>query len=381
MKNGATQGWKYGTSFLVETIVRRFAEFIPYNRQSLMNAHSGMYVHRSTMSKQVIASTPSIEPVFDELVKYTLSSYMVMLDETAIQLLGSPKLAWCWAAMTDRRRYDPSSFPAVVMRFATSRKSEVILDFMKNSTASVILVDGYTGYNVLLNPEKRQFPVGRGFCNAHARRGFHNALDAGEDPTGFAAELVIDYARVYSIERSLFGLSPEERVLGRRRCGTIMNQMRHKMNIHINGEDGNGGASKKSKLGAAIQYFLKHFDGLALFLEDGRVEIDNNLIENQMRPIATLRNACRFTASELGGKSWMIYASLMATCRLNGINPRIYLNWVFEHIANKHPLSRMSELLPWHCHQARHGQLIAAPSEPWEKKARRSVARAQAKAA
>lgn len=125
--------------------------------------------------------------------------------------------------------------------------------------------------------------------------------------------------------------------------------------------------SKKSALAMAIKYFLKHYDGLTVFLSDGRVEIDNNLIENQMRPIALLRKNCCFVASEDGGRAWAVFGSLIATCRLNGIDPRIYLMWVLEHIDRKHPWSRMHELLPWHCHHGRHGLLMKEDPEPWDK--------------
>ena len=105
----------------------------------------------------------------------------------------------------------------------------------------------------------------------------------------------------------------------------------------------------KSSLGDAINYTMKLREGLKVFLTDGRVEIDNNPVENVIRPLALIRKNSLFAGSELGGEIWAILSSLVGTCKLNGVEPFAYFSWVFEKIALKMPLAEYHKLLPWHC--------------------------------
>ena len=105
----------------------------------------------------------------------------------------------------------------------------------------------------------------------------------------------------------------------------------------------------KSTLGQAITYTMKLAEGLKIFLMDGRVEIDSNPVENTIRPIALLRKNALFAGSEVGGRNWAVMASIIGTCRLNGVEPYAYLTWVFEQMAKGHPRSQYDKLLPWHC--------------------------------
>jgi transposase len=99
----------------------------------------------------------------------------------------------------------------------------------------------------------------------------------------------------------------------------------------------------------AIAYYLRHRSGLILFLEDGRLEIDNNMVENTIRPLALLRKNALFAGSEVGGQTWAFFASLVGTCNLNNVDPSAYFDWLFEKIEQGHPFARYDELLPWHC--------------------------------
>ncbi len=100
---------------------------------------------------------------------------------------------------------------------------------------------------------------------------------------------------------------------------------------------------------------MKLFDGLTVFLVDGRVEIDSNPVENTIRPIAMLRKNALFAGSPVGGRNWAVMASLIATCRMNGVEPYAYLNWAFEQMADGLPRSQYDRLLPWHCPKGRFG--------------------------
>jgi len=105
--------------------------------------------------------------------------------------------------------------------------------------------------------------------------------------------------------------------------------------------------SQKTKLAEAILYALSCWAGLIRFIDDGRIEIDSNVVERSIRPIALNRKNALFAGSDGGGEHWAIIASLIETCKLNGINPQAYLANVITRIANGHPNSRVDELLPW----------------------------------
>lgn len=103
----------------------------------------------------------------------------------------------------------------------------------------------------------------------------------------------------------------------------------------------------KSPLGEALTYIAKYWDGLKLFLTDGRIEIDNNSVERTIRPIALNRKNALFAGHDAGAENWATIASLVETCKLNAIDPLAYPNATLTAIANGHKQSRIEELLPW----------------------------------
>ena len=105
--------------------------------------------------------------------------------------------------------------------------------------------------------------------------------------------------------------------------------------------------SRKSAVADAIRYGLGRWDGLIRFLDDGRIEVDSNVVERTIRPIALNHKNALFAGSDDGGEHWAILASLIETCKLNGIDPKTYLADILARIANDHPINQIDELLPW----------------------------------
>jgi hypothetical protein len=105
--------------------------------------------------------------------------------------------------------------------------------------------------------------------------------------------------------------------------------------------------SQKTKLAEAIRYALSRWEGLSRFLDDGRIEIDSNVVERSIRPIALNRKNALFAGSDGGGEHWAAIASLIETCKLTGVDPYVYLTDVMSKIVNSHSNSRIDELLPW----------------------------------
>src|SRR5262249_49148228 len=105
--------------------------------------------------------------------------------------------------------------------------------------------------------------------------------------------------------------------------------------------------SQKTKLAEAIRYALSRWQGLGLFLDDGRIEIDSNVVERTIRPLALTRKNALFAGSDAGAEHWAVIASLIETCKLNAVEPYHYIADVITRIVDGHPQSRLDELLPW----------------------------------
>ena len=105
--------------------------------------------------------------------------------------------------------------------------------------------------------------------------------------------------------------------------------------------------SPKSRLGEKLAYIGNHWEGLQVFLTDGRVEMDSNVVENTIRPLALNRKNALFAGHDEGAAAWARIASLIETAKMNGVNPRAYLKATLEAIANGHPASEIDQLLPW----------------------------------
>ena len=105
--------------------------------------------------------------------------------------------------------------------------------------------------------------------------------------------------------------------------------------------------SQKTKLAEAIRDALSRWDGLTRFIDDGRIEIDSNVVERVIRPIALNRKNALFAGSDGGGEHWAIVVSLIETCKLNGVDPQAYVADVLTKIVNMHPSSQIDDLMPW----------------------------------
>lgn len=164
-----------------------------------------------------------------------------------------------------------------------------------------------------------------------------------------AREVIERIAGVYAIEDRIRGTSAEVRLVVRQaETNPVMDALRAFLMGVL------AGISTKSALAAAIKYTLGHWEGLTLFLTDGRVEVDTNTVERSMRPIALGRNNSLFCGNEGGGETWAILASLVNTAKLNGLDPQTYLTDVLERIVSGRTKNhQLHELLAWNWKAAR----------------------------
>jgi len=228
----------------------------------------------------------------------------------------------------------------VVYFYAPGRHGENAETFLTGFDGTLQL-DGYTGYNRLTKPSRKGGePIVVAHCWAHARRKLKEIFD--RDGSEIAAEGLRWIDEIYAIEKDIRGTSPGQRLSARRArsallvaaFGTWLQAQRLRI-------------SAKSRLGEKLAYIHRHWDGLQIFLTDGRVEIDSNKVENWVRPIALNRKNALFAGHDEGGKAWGRIASLIETAKINGVEPFAYLKSTLEAIAAGHPQHRIDELLPW----------------------------------
>lgn len=185
---------------------------------------------------------------------------------------------------------------------------------------------------------RRHGQVSLAFCWAHARRKFYELAETSP----VASEVLRRIALLYAIEDEVRGLSVEQRRTARtERSRVIVEDLRQYL------EARNRQVSTKSKLGEAIRYALTRWDGLARFLDNGRVDLDNNTVERSIRPLALNRKNALFAGSDEGGDNWAVIATLIENCKLNALNPHTWLTRTLTSLANDHPANKVSELMPW----------------------------------
>jgi hypothetical protein len=197
-------------------------------------------------------------------------------------------------------------------------------------------VDGYGAYAALAEAGE----VELAFCWSHVRRQFYEIQ--ADTPAPIATEALVRIAALYAVESDIRGRSADERRQARqRRTKPLADALRLWLEARL------ATVSGKSTIAAAIRYALSRWDGLLRFLDDGRIEIDSNVVERSIRPIALGRKNHLFAGSDGGGEHWAVIASLIETCKMNGVDPQAYLRDVLTKIVARHPMSRIDELLPF----------------------------------
>jgi transposase len=178
------------------------------------------------------------------------------------------------------------------------------------------------------------------FCWSHVRRGFYDLAKTRTAP--IATEALKRIGALYEIEARVRGKTEADRLAVRQAesrqlvlalCSWFEQQLAK--------------LPARGTTAQAIRYALNHWDGLERFLADGRIELDTNSIERSMRPVALSRKNSLFAGTDEGGENWACLASLVETCKLNGVNPEAYISDVLTRLVNGWANDHLDELLPW----------------------------------
>ena len=329
---------------IAHVLVSKYAEHTPLYRQSAIYARSGLDLNRSTLAGWVGKASFHLRPVADRLAEHLKRSSKLFMDETRAPVLdpgrGRTKTGWLWALARDDRAWGGPDPPGVVYFYAPGRGGEYAEKFL-DGFDGILQVDGYAGYNRLTGPgRKGGAPLQLAYCWAHCRRRLREIYDSSGSE--IAAEGLRRIAELYAIEAEIRSC-PSERRLAERQArsaplvqafGDWLKQQRARI-------------SPKSRLGEKLAYIARHWNGLQLFLADGRVEMDSNAVENLARPIALNRKNALFAGHDEGAAAWARIATLIETAKLNGIEPYAWLKATLEAIANGHPNSRIDKRLPF----------------------------------
>jgi transposase len=324
---------------VAQVLVSKYADHLPLYRQAQIYARQGVNLDRSTLADWVGRAAFTLRPVYDRLFANLKSSIKLFADETTAPVLdpgrGRTKTGQLWAYARDDRPWGGADPPGVAYVYAPDRKAERPRAHL-TGFKGVLQVDGYAGYR----PLAERGEVELAFCWSHVRRRFYELAVAG--PAPIASEALERIAKLYAIESAVRGRSADERHTVRQKkskplVDDLQIWLRAKLEL----------ISQKTNLAEAIRYALSRWAGLTRFIDDGRIEIDSNVVERSIRPIALNRKNALFAGSDGGGEHWAIIASLIETCKLNGIDPQTYLADVIARIANGHSNGRIDQLLPW----------------------------------
>ena len=324
---------------VAQVLVSKYADHLPLYRQAQIYARQGLNLDRSTLADWVGRAAFILRPVRERLLSVLKGSAKLFADETTAPVLdpgrGRTKTGQLWAYARDDRPWGGADPPGVVYVYAPDRKADRPIAHL-GGFKGVLQVDGYGGYRVLAE----RGDIELAFCWSHVRRRFYELAAAG--PAPIASEALERIAGLYAIENGIRGRSAEERrAVRQERSRLIIDDLEPWLRTKL------ALISQKSKLAEAIRYALSRWEGLTRFLNDGRIEINSNVVERAIRPIALNRKNALFAGSDGGGEHWAVIASLIETCKLIGVEPHAYLADVITQIVNDHPNSRIDELLPW----------------------------------
>lgn len=324
---------------VAQVLVSKYADHLPLHHQAQIYARQGVVLDRSTLADWGGRAAFLHRPIHARLLDVLKGSPQLFADETTAPVLcpgrGRPKTSQMWAYVRDDRPWGGVNPPADADVYAPDRKAERPIAHL-SGFAGILLVDG-SGGNAKL---ARSNAVALAFCWAHVRRKFYELAAAG--PAPIATKALERIAGLYRVETEIRGKHPDERRAAREaRSRPILDDLQPWFAAKL------GTISQKTKLAEAIRYAVSRWGGLCRFADDGRIDIDNNIVERSIRPLDLTRKNALFAGSDGGADHWAVIASLIETCKLGGIDPQAYLVDVITRIVNGHPNGAIDDLMPW----------------------------------
>ena len=302
----------------VWVIIAKYLDHLPLYRLEQIAARDQVILTRSTMAAWVGRIGVALQPLADRLAELLLKRRVLHADETPVAQLdpgrGKTKRAYLWAYRSNVLETGP---PIVVFDYQGSRAGRHAKEFLAGWQGH-LMVDDFGGYKVIFTQGVTELG-----CLAHARRKYFDLNEAQANP--IAQEALRRIAALYAIEVQGRDMDVEERTHLRRQYALPQLQAMHDWLLQTRVTVANGGGTAK-----AIDYSLKRWAALSRYATDGRLPIDNNPVENVIRPIALGRKNWLFTGSEQAGQRAAAIQSLLGTAKLNGLDPAAWLRDTLE---------------------------------------------------
>ena len=323
---------------LAHIAVSKYQDALPLYRQETILQRIGVDIPRATLANWMIQAGHLIQPLINLLHEQLLSYDIVQMDETTVQVLKEPgrkaqSKSYLWL-----QRGGPPEHPVVLFHYDPGRGAEVAERLLAGFTG-YLQADGYDGYNAAV-AENDLIHVG---CMAHARRKFSDAVKAqGKNKKRGKAHRGLNLiGKLYRVEKKARKLDPEKRQAYRDRYARpILDEMRSWLD-HVLPR-----VPPTSTTGKALHYLHNEWPRLIRYLDDGRLEIDNNLAENAIRPFVIGRKNWLFANSVRGVKASANLYSLIETVKANGLEPYAYLRYLFAELPKAETVDGIEALLP-----------------------------------
>jgi len=324
---------------LAHVTVSKYQDALPLYRQEQILQRIGVELPRATLANWMIQAGQLIQPVINLLRDRLLAYDIIHMDETTVQVLTEPdkraqSKSYLWV-----QRGGPPEQTVILYDYDPGRGSGVPTRLLEGFKG-YLQTDGYDGYNATVI-QNDLVHVG---CMAHARRKFSEAVKAQgrkKKKTGKAQQGLSFIQRLYRIEKQIKDLSPEARYTQRQeKAEPVLNKLHAWLEASLEQ------VPPTTAVGKALNYLHNEWDKLIRYLDDGRLEIDNNATENTIRPFVIGRKNWLFSASVKGVKASANLYSLIETVKANGLEPYAYLRYLFTELPKATTVEDVERLLP-----------------------------------
>jgi transposase len=351
-----------GASLLAMILHGKFGNHLPLNRQSESFAREGIDLDVSTLADWVGACTGTLAPLVTLIRTHVLGAARIHGDDTTVPVLAKmrTKTGRLWTYVRDDRPFGGQSPPAAIFYYSADREGAHPNRHLA-SYAGILQADAYGGYGDLYKADRRPGPITEAACWSHGRRKFFVLADIAKIATArshkkqaawspLAHEAVRRIDLIFDAEREINGLAADKRLaLRQAHVASLVADLENWMRAE------RAKLSRHNDIAKAMDYMLKRWPAFTRFLEDGRICLTNNAAERALRCVALGRRSWTFCGSDRGGERAAAIYTLIATAKLNDIDPEAWLADVLRRI-NDHPASRLDELLPWNWTKDRHAK-------------------------
>ena len=329
-----------GSKLLAHVLFSKYSLHLPLNRQSTTYAREGIDLDVSTLADWVGAAAATLMPLVTAILMHVFAAQRIHADDTTVPVLakGKTRTGRLWTYVRDDRPFAGPEPPAAVFFYSRDRGGQHPEQHLA-SYAGLMQADAYAGFNRLYQANRKPGPIVEAACWAHARRKFFDLACINKTPIAIEAVERID--ALFAIEREINGVAPQQRV-------RVRNERSRPLVIELETwlREQRAKLSSKNEIAKAIHYSLKRWRALTSFLDDGRLCMSNNAAERELRAVAMGRKNWTFAGSDEGGRRAAVIYTLIATAKLNDIDPQAWLADVLARLPD-HPAKRIADLLPW----------------------------------